>query len=102
MSEAVKTEGRAIPYVLAITEGVRQILEEQDNAFVAGEDVGEAGSVYGYYRGLIDQFGEHRIIDTPISEKGIIGLGLVRLRLDAAYSGHYVHGLFGRVYGRSR
>ena len=76
MSEAVKTEGRAIPYVLAITEGVRQILEEQDNAFVAGEDVGEAGSVYGYYRGLIDQFGEHRIIDTPISEKGIIGLGV--------------------------
>ena len=83
MSEAVKTEGRAIPYVLAITEGVRQILEEQDNAFVAGEDVGEAGSVYGYYRGLIDQFGEHRIIDTPISEKGIIGLGLVRQRLGA-------------------
>ena len=76
MSEAVKTEGRAIPYVLAITEGVRQVLEEQDNAFVAGEDVGEAGSVYGYYRGLIDQFGEHRIIDTPISEKGIIGLGV--------------------------
>ena len=76
MSEAVKTEGRPIPYVLAITEGVRQILEEQDNAFVAGEDVGEAGSVYGYYRGLIDQFGEHRIIDTPISEKGIIGLGV--------------------------
>ena len=62
--------------MLAITEGVRQILEEQDNAFVAGEDVGEAGSVYGYYRGLIDQFGEHRIIDTPISEKGIIGLGV--------------------------
>ena len=48
MSEAVKTEGRAIPYVLAITEGVRQILEEQDNAFVAGEDVGEAGRVHRY------------------------------------------------------
>ena len=71
-----ENRGSAIPYDNTITEGVRQILEEQDNAFVAGEDVGEAGSVYGYYRGLIDQFGEHRIIDTPISEKGIIGLGV--------------------------
>ena len=49
---------------------------EQDTAFVAGEDVGQAGSVYGYYRGLFDEFGGERIIDTPISEKGIIGLGV--------------------------
>ena len=102
MSEAVKTEGRAIPYVLAITEGVRQILEEQDNAFVAGEDVGEAGSVYGYYRGLIDQFGEHRIIDTPISERASLDWGWCGSDWVPSYSGHYVHGLFGRVYGRSR
>ena len=45
-------------------------------AFVAGEDVGQAGSVYGYYRGLFKEFGGDRVIDTPISEKGIIGLGV--------------------------
>ena len=76
MSEAAKQDERQIPYVLAITEGVRQVLKEQDNSFVVGEDVGQAGSVYGYYRGLYEEFGADRVIDTPISEKGIVGLGV--------------------------
>jgi len=76
MSEAVKAEPRVIPYVSAINEGVRQVLLEQENAFVAGEDVAGAGGVYGYYTGLLEQFGPERVYDTPISEKGIIGLGV--------------------------
>ena len=36
MSEAKKQEPRKLPYVAAITEGVRQVLQEQDNAFVSG------------------------------------------------------------------
>ena len=76
MSEAVTEEVRKLPYVSAITEGVREVLLEQDNAFVAGEDVGQAGSVFGYYAGLYQEFGKDRIIDTPISEKGIVGLGV--------------------------
>ncbi len=73
---ASETKTRQLPYVVAITEGVREVLKEQANAFVAGEDVAGAGSVYGYYRGLLDEFGADRIYDTPISEKGIIGLGV--------------------------
>lgn len=69
-------EARKLPYVAAITEGVREVLLEQDNAFVAGEDVGQAGSVFGYYAGLMQEFGEERVIDTPISEKGLVGLGV--------------------------
>ena len=80
MSEAVATdqavEERTLPYVRAITEGVREVLLEQDNSFVAGEDVAGAGSVYGYYAGLLDEFGPERIYDTPISEEGIVGLGV--------------------------
>ena len=76
MSQAKEHQPRKLPYVAAITEGVRQVLIEQDNAFVAGEDVGRAGSVFGYYQGLFDEFGPDRIVDTPISEKGIIGLGV--------------------------
>jgi pyruvate dehydrogenase E1 component beta subunit len=76
MSEAVKEEPRIIPYVMAINEGIREVLKEQDNSFVAGEDVGAAGGVYGYFAGLYDEFGPERIYDTPISEKGIIGLGV--------------------------
>ena len=69
MSEAVKQEPRVLPYVMAINEGVREVLREQDNAFVAGEDVAGAGGVYGYYTGVLDEFGPERVYDTPISEK---------------------------------
>lgn len=69
-------ETRELPYVSAVTEALRQVLAEQDNAFVAGEDVGQAGGVFGYYGGLYQEFGEARVIDTPISEKGILGLGI--------------------------
>ncbi|MBD3646686.1 MAG: alpha-ketoacid dehydrogenase subunit beta, partial [Pseudomonadales bacterium] len=76
MSEAVKSEARELPYIAAVTEGVREVLLEQDTAFIAGEDVAEAGSVFGYYSGLLGEFGADRVIDTPISEKGIMGLGV--------------------------
>jgi pyruvate dehydrogenase E1 component beta subunit len=67
---------RKLPYVLAITEGVRQSLQEFPEAFLAGEDVAGAGSVFGCYRGLLAEFGPRRVVDTPISESGIIGLGV--------------------------
>lgn len=67
---------REIPYVAAIAEGIRCALLEQPDAFVAGEDVAEAGGVYGYFQGLLKEFGPERVIDTPISEEGIVGLGV--------------------------
>ena len=67
---------REITYVDAITEGARTILNEQQTAFVAGEDVAGAGGVFGSYRGLLDEFGAERVVDTPISEEGIVGLGV--------------------------
>ena len=67
---------RETTYVAAIAEATRTILAEQDNAFVAGEDVAGAGGVFGSYRGLLDEFGAKRVIDTPISEEGIVGLGV--------------------------
>lgn len=78
MAEAAQNTNteRELPYVRAITEGVREVLLAQDNSFVAGEDVAGAGSVYGYYAGLLDEFGDKRIIDTPISEEAIVGLGV--------------------------
>ena len=67
---------RELTYVRAINEAVRSVLTEQPNAFVAGEDVAGAGSVFGYYAGLLKEFGAERVIDTPISEEGIMGLGV--------------------------
>ena len=76
MSEAENKPGRELPYVMAINEGIREVLREQKDAFIAGEDVAIAGSVYGYCTGLLEEFGEERVVDTPISEKGIMGLGV--------------------------
>ena len=67
---------REITYVDAIADGARTILKEQETAFVAGEDVAGAGGVFGSYRGLLDEFGAERVVDTPISEEGIVGLGV--------------------------
>jgi pyruvate dehydrogenase E1 component beta subunit len=79
MAEAqaqVQPTVRKLPYVAAITDGVREVLKEFDNAFVLGEDVAGAGSVYGYYHGLLSEFGPERLYDSPISEEGIVGLGV--------------------------
>lgn len=75
MAEA-QPDARRLPYVAAITDAVREVLREQDDAFVIGEDVAAAGGVYGYYRGLLDEFGPERLYDTPISEQAIMGLGV--------------------------
>ncbi len=76
MAEAQKVEPRVLPYVAAITDGVRTVMREQPNAFIAGEDVAGAGGVYGYYNGMLKEFGPERVYDTPISEEGIVGLGV--------------------------
>lgn len=70
------TEARKLPYVAAATEALRQVLREDDTTFLCGEDVAGYGSVFGYTRGLQAEFGERRVFDTPISEEGIIGLGV--------------------------
>ena len=75
MAEALE-KPRTLPYVSAINEAVREVLNEYDNSFVVGEDVAGAGGVYGYYHGLLDEYGPERMYDTPISEEGIIGLGV--------------------------
>lgn len=76
MAAATEQAPRELPYVMAITEGVRQALQQYPEAFLAGEDVAGAGSVFGCYRGLVKEFGEKRVVDTPISEAGIVGLGV--------------------------
>ena len=75
MAEA-QEKPRELPYVAAIADGLRAVMREQPDAFIAGEDVAEAGGVYGYFRGLLKEFGPERVIDTPISEEGIVGLGV--------------------------
>jgi 2-oxoisovalerate dehydrogenase E1 component beta subunit len=59
--------------VQAINDALRFEMQRDDRVVVLGEDVGTVGGVFRVTAGLFDEFGEHRVIDTPLSEGGIIG-----------------------------
>ena len=57
----------------AINMGLRTAMERDPKVIVMGEDVGKMGGVYRITDGLQKDFGEQRVLDTPLSESGIIG-----------------------------
>jgi len=67
---------RKVTYGQAFNEAVRQEMAADDTVFCAGEDIGAFGGVFHTYAGLQAEFGERRVVDTPISEQAIIGLGV--------------------------
>ena len=71
-----EASNRELTYLGAFNEGLRQVMREDPDVFVAGEDIGAAGGVFGAYAGIADEFGERRAVDTPISEQAIVGLGI--------------------------
>ena len=62
-----------VTYVEAIQQGLREELQRDANVFLIGEDLGVYGGAFKVTKGLLDEFGPQRIIDTPISEAAIIG-----------------------------
>ena len=57
----------------ALTNGLRRSMEENAKVLIMGEDVGKLGGVFRVTDGLQKDFGEDRVIDTPLSESGIVG-----------------------------
>ncbi|MFQ5522286.1 MAG: pyruvate dehydrogenase (acetyl-transferring) E1 component subunit alpha [Acidimicrobiia bacterium] len=57
----------------AINAALHQAMERDQRVLVLGEDVGVAGGVFRVTEGLLDRFGEKRVIDTPLNESGIVG-----------------------------
>lgn len=57
----------------AINATLHQAMERDDSMIVLGEDVGVAGGVFRITEGLQEEFGEERVVDTPLNESGIIG-----------------------------
>jgi pyruvate dehydrogenase E1 component beta subunit len=62
--------------VQALNLALRQEMEKDDRVIVLGEDVGRDGGVFRVTEGLIDQFGEERVLDTPLAESGIAGMSI--------------------------
>src|SRR5438132_9835816 len=71
-------------YVEAIRQGIWEEMEKDESVFVLGEDIGIYGGAFKVTAGMLDHFGERRVVDTPISESAIvgaaIGAGLMGLR----------------------
>src|ERR1043166_7029818 len=67
---------KELSYLEAIREGLLEEMRRDPKVFVLGEDVGPYGGAFGVTQGLFAEFGEMRVIDTPISESAIIGVSI--------------------------
>ncbi|MBN1298969.1 MAG: alpha-ketoacid dehydrogenase subunit beta [Actinobacteria bacterium] len=67
---------REIEYREAIREAVIEEMNMDPKVFLIGEDIGKYGGAFRAYKGLLDMYGEDRVINTPISEGAIIGAGM--------------------------
>lgn len=64
---------REVSYAEAVREALWQEMQRDERVFLIGEDVGVYGGAFGVTLGMVEEFGEERVIDTPISELGIAG-----------------------------
>jgi 2-oxoisovalerate dehydrogenase E1 component beta subunit len=67
---------KELTYLDAIREALAEEMRRDPKVFVLGEDVGPYGGAFGATQGLYDEFGELRVVDTPISESAIIGVSI--------------------------
>lgn len=63
-------------FIEAINEAIHEEMERDEAVFVVGEDVGVRGGVFRATQGLIEKFGEERVIDAPLAESAIAGVGI--------------------------
>ncbi len=67
---------REITYLEAIREAMQQMMRKDEDVFLMGEDIAEYGGAFGVSVGMLEEFGEERIRNTPISEAAIVGVGI--------------------------
>jgi pyruvate dehydrogenase E1 component beta subunit len=67
---------RELTIAQAVNEALAEELRRDETVFIIGEDVAEAGTPFKVLSGLVEEFGAERILDSPISEAGIAGLGV--------------------------
>lgn len=66
----------AVTYLEAIRQGIWEEMERDSSVFVLGEDVGIYGGAFKVTEGMLERFGEDRVVDTPISESAIVGAAI--------------------------
>jgi pyruvate dehydrogenase E1 component beta subunit len=63
-------------YIEALTLALHEEMDKDESVFIAGEEVGQYNGTLEVTKGFLDKYGPKRVVDTPISEVGIIGLGI--------------------------
>ena len=71
-----KKSMRTIQFREAICEAMSEEMRRDDSIYLMGEEVAEYNGAYKASKGMLDEFGEKRVIDTPISELGFAGIGV--------------------------
>ena len=67
---------RKTTYIQAVNEAMREEMRRDERVFLIGEDIGHYGGLFRVTRNILDEFGEGRVIDTPISEQGFVGMSV--------------------------
>jgi len=67
---------RTVTFREAFREGLREALATDERVFLMGEDVGRYGGCFAVSQGLLEEFGEERVRDTPLSESAFVGAGI--------------------------
>lgn len=70
------TNATIFSYREALKQSLREALQKDEHVFLMGEDVGRYGGAFAVSKGLLQEFGEERIIDVPLSESGFVGAGI--------------------------
>ncbi len=76
MSQTQQTQTENLTLVQAVRDALHDEMEQNDDVIVMGEDIGRNGGVFRATEGLFNEYGEDRVIDTPLAESGIVGTAI--------------------------
>ena len=65
-----------VTYLESIRTALADALREDERVFLLGEDIGHFGGAFGVTKGLLEEFGDERVMDTPIAEEGFVGAAI--------------------------
>ncbi|CAN5801675.1 pyruvate dehydrogenase complex E1 component subunit beta [soil metagenome] len=73
---SVSAPSRTITYREAVREAMSEAMRQDDQVFLMGEDVGRYGGSFAVSKGMLEEFGPERVLDTPLSESAFVGAGI--------------------------
>lgn len=71
-----KVAQQTMTYRQAVREAMREAMQKDERVFLMGEDVGRYGGCFNVSEGMLQEFGDKRVVDTPLSESGFTGCGI--------------------------